>query len=525
MKTLFAAFIIIMQTVTYAQAPRVTTRNGSVEGVAESGIYVFKGIPFAAPPVGTLRWKEPQPVKSWPGIRRADKFGPRAMQRPLFGDMQFRSDSLGEDCLYLNVWTPTLAKDARLPVLVYFYGGGLMAGDGSEPRYDGESMARHGIVSLTVNYRLNLFGFLAHPELTKESPNRASGNYGLLDQAAALKWVQQNIAAFGGDPTKVTIAGESAGSISVSAQMASPLSKNLIAGAIGESGSVMGSLSAVPLAEGEKAGLKFAELAGAKSLAELRAMPANKLLEASANREWQLFHVTVDGYFFPKRPVEIYEKGEQAKVPLLLGWNSEEMNYGSILGQDPPTKANYEKAVKRIYGDNAADILKVYAATTDDDVLGVATDLAGDGFIGFSTWKWSDLQSRTGGKPVYRYMYARPRPLTKEEASKAKSQTDQVKNKRPPGAVHSAEIEYAMGNLPSNRVFDWQPEDYKVSQIMQTYFVNFIKTGNPNGLGVVEWPSVKSGGPAPVMIIDVTTRVEIEKNRERYLVMDKVKAK
>src|SRR5205807_1266214 len=219
--------------------------------------------PFAAPPVGDLRWKPPQPVTRWEGVRKADRFSPRAMQPPIFGDMVFRSNGMSEDCLYLNVWTPAKSSKERLPVLVYFYGGGFVAGDGSEARYQGDSMAHKGIVALTVNYRLGVFGLLAHPELTKESPRHASGNYSLLDQTAALRWVQQNIAAFGGDPKKVTIAGESAGSVSVSAQMASPLSKDLIAGAIGESGSIIGTLSAVPLAEGEQNGLRFATNVGA----------------------------------------------------------------------------------------------------------------------------------------------------------------------------------------------------------------------------------------------------------------------
>src|SRR5438105_3141352 len=207
--------------------PQVKTVNGMLEGVDESGIKTFKGIPFAAPPIGNLRWREPQPVQNWSSVRKADKFGPRAMQLPIFGDMNFRSDGVSEDCLYLNVWTPAKTGNEKLPVLVYFYGGGFIAGDGSEPRYDGESIARKAIVAVTVNYRLSVFGFFAHPELTKESPHHASGNYGLLDQSAALQWVQKNIAEFGGDPKKITIAGESAGSYSVSAQMASPLSKNI----------------------------------------------------------------------------------------------------------------------------------------------------------------------------------------------------------------------------------------------------------------------------------------------------------
>ena len=231
------------------------------------------------PPVGDLRWQPPQPPKDWEGVRKADKFGPRAMQLPLFGDMVFRSDGMSEDCLYLNVWTPAKSGDERLPVLVYFYGGGFVAGDGSEPRYDGAGMAGKGVVAVTVNYRLGVFGFLAHPELTRESPNHASGNYGLMDQAEALRWVHRNIAAFGGDPEKATIAGESAGSLSVCAQMASPLSKGLFAGAIGESGSLLGTLTPVPLAEAEQAGVQFAADVGAKSLADLRKVPAERSAE------------------------------------------------------------------------------------------------------------------------------------------------------------------------------------------------------------------------------------------------------
>src|SRR5262245_28825926 len=276
---------------------QVTTANGIVEGTMEasSGIRTFKGIPFAAPPIGELRWKPPQPVTNWEGVLNADRFGPRAMQLPVFGDMNFRSNGMSEDCLYLNVWSPATSNRARLPVLVYFYGGGNVGGDGSEPRYDGASLARKGIVVLTVNYRLNVFGFLAHPELTQESPHHASGNYGYLDQTAALGWVRQNIAAFGGDPARITIAGESAGSISVSAQMVSPLATDLIAGSTGSSGSLMVTLPAIPLAEAEQNGIAFASGIGATSLAALRALPAAQLLEATATAPLGQFVATVDG--------------------------------------------------------------------------------------------------------------------------------------------------------------------------------------------------------------------------------------
>lgn len=514
-----------------SDAPRVKTANGVLEGVDESGVKTFKGIPFAAPPVGGLRWREPQPVKNWSGVRKANKFGPRAMQLPVFGDMNFRSDGMREDCLYLNVWTPAKTGNEKLPVHVYFYGGGFIAGDGSEPRYDGESMARRGIVAVTVNYRLGVFGFFAHPELTKESPHHASGNYGLLDQAAALQWVQKNIAAFGGDPKKITIAGESAGSFSVSAQMASPLSKNIIAGAIGESGSLLGLNPTSSLQNAEKNGSEFATSLKANSLADLRAIPAEQLLKATANTGYGRFPVCVDGYFFPKSPLEIFEEGEQAHVPLLVGWNSQESGYQGILGQDKPTLENYKKAVEKLYGEKSAEVLKVYNISTDEDVEQVATDLAGDRFIGFSTWKWSDVQSKTGGKPVYRYLYARPRPEMRPEMGNATANlaggvtrdTTNKAPKQPPakGAVHSAEIEYALGNLPTNRVYDWQPEDYKVSEIMQAFFANFIKTGNPNGLGVPEWKPVEMNKPAEVMRIDVNTKLVEEKNRNRYLFLER----
>jgi len=536
----FLLCLTVISFATFAQlngdAPRIKTINGILEGVDESGIKIFKGIPFAAPPVGNLRWREPQPVESWSGIRKADKFGPRAMQLSVFGDMNFRAHTMSEDCLYLNVWTPAETGNEKLPVLVYFYGGGFMAGDGSEPRYDGESLARKGVVTVTVNYRLGVFGFFAYPELTKESPHHASGNYGLLDQSAALQWVQKNIEAFGGDSKRITIAGESAGSFSVSAQMASPLSKDIIAGAIGESGSLLGLNPVVDLKDAEKAGSDFSGTVKANSLAQLRAMPAEQLLKATATAGFGRFPICVDGYFFPKSPLEIYENGEQAHVPLLVGWNSQEMVYQMILGQDKPTLENYKKALKKLYGEKSEDALDVYHASNDEEAEQAATDLASDRFIGFSTWKWCYMQSKTGGKPVYRYLYARPRPQMRPEMGNAtsglaggviKDSSANKTTKMPPahGAVHSAEIEYALGNLSTNRVYDWEPDDYKVSNIMETFFFNFIKTGNPNGLGVPHWSAINNTEVPQVMYIDVTTRSVKDQHSKRYLFMDKTAIK
>ncbi len=510
-----------------SKSPQANTNFGLVEGIKEkSGILSFKGIPFAAPPVGDFRWREPQPLKKWEGVLQTKQFGPRAMQAPIFGDMNFRSNGMSEDCLYLNVWTPQ--TNGRLPVLVYFYGGGFVAGDGSEGRYDGERMATKGIVTITVNYRLGVFGSLAHPELSKESPHQASGNYGLLDQAAALKWVKENITNFGGDPNKITIAGESAGSVSVSAQMVSPLSRHLIAGAIGESGSLLGALPPVPLADAEKNGLEFAKKTGVSSLAELRKLSSDSILNAATKHGPFRFPTTLDGYFFPKDPLSIFKSGEQAQVPLLVGWNSEESGARAVMGRDSFTVQNFQQAVKRLYGDNSQAILNVYTTSNDEEVEKVATELAGDRFISFSTWRWADMHEKTGkGMPVYRYYYTKPRPPMTPEMGDAvaglaggvQRNTGAPKPPIPKGAVHSAEIEYCMGNLHYNKVYAWTKDDYKVSETMQDFFANFIKTGNPNGKSLPNWPATKTAKPSPVMYIDVTSASKQDPFAQRYEVL------
>jgi para-nitrobenzyl esterase len=495
-------------------ADHILTKAGPIAGVTEAGgIRSFKGIPFAAPPVGPLRWRPPQPLKKWTDVRQATAFAAQCMQRRQFADMVFRSSGTSEDCLYLNVWTPAKTGNERLPVLVYFYGGGFTAGDGSEPRYDGGAMARRGIVALTVNYRLGVFGLLAHPELTKESPHHASGDYGLLDQAAALQWVRDNIAAFGGDPRKVTIAGESAGSISVSALMASPLSKGLIAGAIGESGAAINpTFAPVPLQDAERAGTALATALNAASIVALRAMPAAELLESAAKPGLPRAQFAVDGYFLPKTVAEIFAAGEQAHVPLLAGWNSQESAARGVLGQNEATPEGYARAMKDLFGEEADAALKVYPGTSNDEVTQYATALAGDRFIAFSTWKWIDSHARTGGKPVYRYYYSRPRPAMnpgKGTAGPAR------------GAAHSAEIEYAMGNLATNEVYAWTPDDHKVSETFQGYFANFVKTGNPNGANLPQWPALNGGKDAQLLHLDVETRAEPDSTRERYLFLDR----
>jgi para-nitrobenzyl esterase len=520
-----------------AENPRVAVAAGILEGTIEpeTGVRSFKGIPFAASPVGARRWCPPQPAAPWAGVRPAHRFGPRPMQLAVFGDMNFRSPGMSEDCLTLNVWAPAAPTADRLPVLVYFYGGGNVAGDGSEPRYDGTRLAQRGIITLTVNYRLNIFGFFAHPELTQESPYQASGNYGYLDQVAALRWVRENIAAFGGDPRRVTIAGESAGSISVSALMVSPLAKDLIAGAIGSSGAALPapgpvSLTPLSLAAAERTGLALTATLGVASLAELRALRAEQLLEATRERGPQDFRGTIDGYFLPRAPAELYAAGEQAHVPLLVGWNSEEASYPFLLMGREPTLENYHSVVRERYGTQAEQLLRLYAATTGEEVITAATDLASDSFLGYSTWKWADLHGRTGGQPVYRYLYARPRPPMRPEMGDAvgglaggvlRGEEAEVQRQPPArGAVHSADIEYFMGNLGTNLVYAWTDADTQLSELMQQYYANFVRTGDPNGPTVPQWPPANAGDSTQLMRLDVTPALEPDRYRERYLFLD-----
>jgi para-nitrobenzyl esterase len=412
---LFAVAIMMIGSVAAGRtALQVKTDLGVVEGKTRGGINEFLGIPYAAPPVGDLRWKPPAPAEKWTGVRKATKFGARCTQGRIYNDMVFRDPGPSEDCLTLNVWVPADAK-AKLPVMVWIYGGGFQAGATSEPRQEGHNLAKQGVVVVSMNYRLGIFGFFVHPELVAESPNKAAGNYGLLDQTAALAWVQRNIAGFGGDPGNVTMFGESAGSFSVSAQMASPLAKGLFQKAIGESGAAFSHKSSQKktLAVRAEEDAKFAETElHARSLAELRAMPADKVLEASLKKkegdDGFQFTRNVDGYFLPESPAAIFAAGKQNDVPLLAGWNRDEGKFSLEAGKSVIAAAK-EKAEKD-FGARAPEFLNLYSVANDAEALRSMSDYDGDDGISWSTWRWLEAQKTSGKQVVYRYRFDQSLP-------------------------------------------------------------------------------------------------------------------
>jgi para-nitrobenzyl esterase len=489
-----------------SSAPRVKTHSGEVEGKVEGSVHAFLGIPYAAPPVGDRRWKAPVPAAKWNGLRQATDFGPHCMQGPVYGDMKFRDPGGSEDCLTLNVWVPA-SHAGKLPVMVWIYGGGFVAGTTSEARQDGTNLAKHGVIVVSMNYRLGVFGFFVHPELAKESGHNSAGNYGLLDQLLALKWVHENIAAFGGDPENVTIFGESAGSFSVSAQMASPLAKGLFQKAIGESGAAFysGGLRFEPAAVREEKDVKLvSEKLGVSTLAELRAIPAQKLLEEFAPPKSRGFDFgpDIDGYFLPESAAAIFAAGKQNDVALLAGWNHDEDSFAIVLNPQKPTAESMKAEAQKNFGDKADEFLKLYP-TDDEHLMRSAIDFASDRFIGFSTWAWMEAQSKTGTKPIYRYRFDLG-PPTAPGAPKL-------------GAYHSSEIEYVFGQLDSKKDVAWVEDNRQLSELMQKYWTNFARSGDPNGPGLPRWPMYTPGGAWQVMYLDAQPHAESDQQRDRYV--------
>jgi para-nitrobenzyl esterase len=493
------------------------TDKGKVQGAltTDNQVRAFKGIPYAAPPVGDLRWQPPQPAAKWSSTRDATQFGSHCMQGFVYGDMIFHDPGVSEDCLTLNVWTPANAKKASLPVMVWIYGGGFTAGGTSEARQDGQFLAHRNVVVVSMNYRLGIFGFFAHPELTAESPHHASGNYGLMDQTAALEWVKKNIANFGGDPKNITIFGESAGSESVSMLMASPLSQNRFQKAIGESGAEFPAdrVDVDSREAAEQRDLKFAQAAfGTTSLADLRKLSAEDVLKGATKKipgMSEHFRPDVDGWFLPDTVPNIYAAGKQAHIPLLAGWNADEQRSTVTFAQPPLTAAAFKLSARDQFGPNADAFLKLYPASTDAEAVLSAGDFASDRFIVFSTWRWLEAQVATGGAPVYHYRFDLAPPADKFHPAGS-------------GAFHSDDIEYVFGTLDSRQQIQVRPEDRKLSDEIQQYWTNFARTGDPNGNGLAQWPVYNAADGWQVMHLDTTLEAKPDTQRDRYLFLDKI---
>ncbi len=498
-----------------ADADRVQTKiaDGVLEGavVADGRVHAFKGIPFAAPPVGDLRWQPPQPVTPWTGVRPALEFGPRPMQGRIFSDMVFRDAGPSEDCLSLNVWTPANARGRKLPVMVWIFGGGFAAGGTSEPRQDGTALCQKDVVVVSMNYRLGVFGFLAHPELTAESRHGASGNYGLMDQIAALEWVKRNIAHFGGDPDNVTIFGESAGSFSVSALVASPRARGLVHKAIGQSGAIFSRMNPqLSLAKAQEQGRDFLQQAfGTASIRELRAKPAAELLEGALKAPRRWFGAIVDGHVLPATGEEIFAAGRQAHIPVIAGWTRDEGNARGFFMDKEPTLAVFQQEAANRFGERGPAFLAAYQATNDAEAVRAAADWAGDMFIGHSTWKFLELHRRTGNAPVYRYYFAQTLPAERPDAKPGDALV----------APHASDIEYTFQMLDT-REARWGAEHRRVAELMTEYWTRFARTGNPNGNGLPRWPEYEEKTGWAVMHLQAEARAAPDAHRSRYLFLE-----
>jgi para-nitrobenzyl esterase len=482
----------------------IAVQGGLITGIknADGDIVAYKGIPYATPPIGIYRWRAPQPVTPWQGVKACKAYSASPMQAAPTPFMVYTPEFLiapkpiSEDCLYLNVWSGAHRGDKK-PVFVWIYGGGFSSGGTSVPIYDGESMAKKGIVFVSINYRVGVFGFLAHPDLSKESPNHVSGNYGLLDQVAALKWVQRNITAFGGDPNNVTIDGQSAGSMSVNCLVASPVAKGTFAKAIAESGSFMINNPLIPttdLQAAEQQGLAFQDSANVKTLAELRRIPAEALLKIPGH-----FAPIIDGYVLPKPVYKIFADGEENPVPVITGWNADESFVMKFQNKD-----EYIAGLKKQYGADAAKFLKYYPGTNDSIAARSQVKISRDQIFAMSGYKWLAVQSAQGKAPIYAYNFDRKLPAT----------PDFVKY----GAFHTGEVAYVMDNLKFlNR--PWEDGDQPLATYMSAYWVNFMKTGDPNGRGLPKWPQYNNK-TQQAMVFDVTSAAQTlpDKDELKFMV-------
>jgi para-nitrobenzyl esterase len=488
----------------------VRTDKGVVEGVVQEGVEAFKGVPFAAAPVGDLRWRAPQPSAAWEGVRATKDYAPACPQSQAGGAaMGFAKLPTSEDCLYLNIWTPVARASEPLPVMVGIYGGAFIAGATALPVYNGEALANKGVVVVSISYRIGALGFLAHPELSAESPAHASGNYGLMDLVAGLEWVKHNIAQFGGDPGRVTIFGESAGATAIGMLAASPKARGLFHGAISESGGAFaparkaeeGGQTTPTLTNAEQRGTALLTKIGAAGIAAARKIPADDLVRmttplAPPPTLWPV----LDGDFLPDNPYKLYQARKYNNVPVLAGTNSDE----GAMFVPPTTVEAYKAGLRKDYGRYADVLLANYPAGSDAQALRSARDLFGDTIMAWPTRAWAKLQAGTGGKKVFLYHFSHPAPRPNMPWAKGL------------GALHGDEIAYVFGNASPH----WTPDDRALSDIISSYWVNFARTGNPNGAGLPEWPAFRADFPR-VLALDVNPSVSPIPNLKNLEVLDK----
>jgi para-nitrobenzyl esterase len=459
--------------------------SGDVSGtLLPLGVRAYLGVPFADPPVDRLRWRPPEPAPKWKGVLHAEKFAPECMQpRPAHNiNHYFGEVPTSEDCLYLNIWAPANSR-GRAPVIVWIHGGGFVEGSPSMPFYHGTGLAHKGVVFVAISYRLGVLGFLSHPELTQESPRHASGNYGLMDQIAALRWVHKNIERLGGDPANVTVMGQSAGAFSVGALQVSPDAKGLFQRAAASSGAMFSELLAPPsLSEAERQGVELQNKLGVHSLAGLRQIPADKMLAAAPQGR-----PVLDGAVLPATPAEVFKRHQQVDVPLLIGFNSDE-------GFSPVAEANslaeYHQALSKALGPQGEQALKLYPATNDQQAIQAARQFGRDSTVALQMNNWALAQIHDGSAPVYVYEFAHANPwgvVLFSETPKS------------PGAYHSADLPYWLGSVDALKVarpaFTWSAEDLQAADQMSTLLVNFASTGNPNGAGTPSWPAFTESEP------------------------------
>jgi para-nitrobenzyl esterase len=492
-----AFFCLGLLHLTPAWSQPVRIQSGLLEGVREGQIMVYRSVPYAAAPVGELRWRAPAPPPRWAGVRKADAFGPICMQSGASAPGA-PAEPVSEDCLTLSIWAPARSGAEKLAVMVWIPGGGFTQESGSMPLYWGNNLAGRGVIVVTINYRVGVFGFLAHPELTREAPYRASGNYGLLDQIAALKWVKRNIAAFGGDSHRVTIWGQSAGAMSVNLLMASPLARGLFQRAIGESGAFFAPAAATgdpagwTLGGAEQQGLKFATAAAAPSVEALRKLPPAQLLKsASAGTT----HPIIDGYVLPREPYEAFSLRKQNDVPLLAGSNADEAK--PLLGRANVSLKTFGADVAKAFhsdvlGDLATAYLSTYPASNDEQAREVRAKLERDLRFGWDVWTWARMQASHGKGKVFYYHFSHTPPF-------------------PPGspfsewgAGHWQELRYVFDALGQEK-WEWTRTDHALADSMAGYWTNFAKRGDPNGENLPDWPRFAAEGGR---LMQFGTRIE-----------------